>query len=328
MRIVVVSPLGEHVLSVRGEMVRSIADRGHTVLVVGPATSLPVRTAFAEIGVRYMAAPIRRNGLNPFQDAMTLVSLVRILRRFRTDCVLVYAAKPVIYGSLAARLAGVRVRTAMITGAGSALGGGEATDRRFISLVVRRLYALALRSVHVVFFQNTDDLRLFRSLGLVSSRNRVVMINGSGVDLEKFTPVPLPAGPPTFLMIARLIRDKGVYEYVEAARRVRRVTPEARFQLLGAFDTNPTAISPVELQAWRDEGIIEYLGATSDVRPVISRCHVVVLPSYGEGMPLAILEAMAMARAGARHRCARLSRHGHRRTERARGPGPRRCRAC
>ena len=133
-------------------------------------------------------------------------------------------------------------------------------------------------------------------LGLVGRRNRVVMINGSGIDLEQFSPVPLPSGPPTFLLIGRLIRDKGIFEYVEAARRVRRVHPEARFQLLGAYDTNPTAISPRELAAWCDEGAIEYIRATSDVRPYISQAHVVVLPSYGEGMPLAILEAMAMAR--------------------------------
>jgi len=184
----------------------------------------------------------------------------------------------------------------MITGAGSALTGDVGLSRRLLSRVMRGLYAVALRGAHVVFFQNGDDRSLFQSLGLLGRGTRVVMINGSGVDLTSFVPAPMPDGPITFLMIGRLIRDKGVYEYVEAARRVRRVSPDARFQLLGSLDTNPSAISAAELDAWREEGVIEYLGRTSDVRPFLAQAHVCVLPSYGEGMPRSILEAMAMAR--------------------------------
>jgi glycosyltransferase involved in cell wall biosynthesis len=125
----------------------------------------------------------------------------------------------------------------------------------------------------------------------------LVQINGSGVDLAQFSPAPLPPAPVTFIMIGRLLRDKGVGEYVEAARRVRRLHPEVRFQLLGALDPNPSAISSRELDAWREDGVIEYLGVTTDVRPFISKAHVCMLPSYGEGVPHSAQEAMAMGRA-------------------------------
>jgi glycosyltransferase involved in cell wall biosynthesis len=278
-------------------MLRSMVASGHKVLAVAPEEAPEVRTALREIGVAYATVPLRRASTNVLRDAATLLSLVRTFRRFRADAVLVCAAKPVVYGSMAARLAGVSMRAAMITGVGSAFGGGPGYRRRAVSVLLRRLYWVGLRQVHVVFFQNPDDERLFRSLGLLGDRQRIVRINGSGVDLARFSPVPLPGGPPTFLMIARLIRDKGVREYVEAAGEVRRVHPEARFQLLGPLDPNPTAISADELAAWRRAGVVDYLGTTSDVRPYLACAHVCVLPSYGEGTPGAVLEAMAMGRA-------------------------------
>jgi glycosyltransferase involved in cell wall biosynthesis len=155
---------------------------------------------------------------------------------------------------------------------------------------------LGLGQSQLVFFQNPDDERFFRSIGLIDDRQRVVRINGSGVDLQHYVPAALPSEPITFLMIGRLIRDKGVGEFVEAARLVREASPEVRFQLLGPLDSNPTAITSEQLDAWRAEGAIEYLGTTLDVRPFITRSHVIVLPSYGEGMPRSVLEAMAMAR--------------------------------
>ena len=166
-----------------------------------------------------------------------------------------------------------------------------------VSLLLRRLYALALRQARVVFFQNPDDEALFRRLGLVGSGQFVQRINGSGVKLSHYAPAPFPASPPvTFLMISRLLRDKGVVEYVEAARAVRATNPEARFRLLGGLDPNPSAIKKEELAAWQAEGIIEYLGTVQDVRPALAACHVYVLPSYAEGTPRSVLEAMATGR--------------------------------
>ncbi|HEX7600325.1 MAG TPA: glycosyltransferase family 4 protein [Polyangiaceae bacterium] len=297
MRVALVGVLAESLLNFRGEMLRSLAANGHEVLALAPENDARVRATLEAMGVAYATFPLQRTSMNPLRDVATVLSLARTFREFRADAVLVYAAKPVVYGLIAARLAGVRLRAAMITGVGSALAGGSGLRRRALSSLLRSLYAVALGQAHVVFFQNPDDERLFRSMGLVGDRHRVVRINGSGVDLERFSPVPLLPTPITFLMIGRLIRDKGVCEYVEAARCVRRAHPEARFQLLGALDSNPTAIRSRELEAWREEGAVEYLGTTSDVRPFLARAHVFVLPSYGEGMPRSVLEAMAMGRA-------------------------------
>lgn len=297
MRVAVVGVLAESILTFRGEMLRSMAAHGHDVLAIAPEDDSGVRDALAAMGVGYTTVSLERTSMNPVHDLATVLSLVRTFRRFRPDAVLVYAAKPVIYGSIAARLARVPLRSALITGVGSALAGGSGPRRRGLSALMRRLYQLALRGVHLVFFQNPDDERLFRSLGLVGPRHRVVRVNGSGVDLIRFAPMPLPQPPVTFLMIARLIRDKGVAEYVEAARIVKRDHPEARIQLLGALDPNPSGISAAQLETWRAEGAVDYLGSTPDVRPFLAGAHVCVLPSYGEGMPRSVLEAMAMGRA-------------------------------
>lgn len=298
MRVAVVGGYAESLVLFRGEMLRSMAAHGHDVIALAPENGAHIRATLGSMGVAYATIPLRRVGMNPFLDLAAVVSLTRAFRRFQADTVLVYTAKPVIYGSIAARLAGVPLRAAMITGVGSALGGGSGLRRRALSRLLLGLYAVALSQAHVVFFQNPDDERFFRSRGLVGGHQRVERINGSGVDLERYSPAPLPPGPITFLMVARLIREKGIGEYVDAARRVRSTRPDVRIQLLGALDTNPSGVSARELEAIRAEGVVEYLGSTSDVRPFLARAHVFVLPSfYGEGVPRSALEAMAMGRA-------------------------------
>jgi glycosyltransferase involved in cell wall biosynthesis len=296
-KIAVVGGFANSLIAFRGDMLRSMVELGHEVLAMAPEDDPAVAAALKEMGVRYRSVPLRRTGLNPVRDAGTTIALARAFRRFRPDAVFVYAVKPVIYGSLAARLARVPLRVAMITGTGSAFSGGDSRKRRLVSWLVRRLYWAGLAGVHVVFFQNPDDEQLFRSLGLVGRRGqRILRVGGSGVDLAKFSPTPLPDGPITFLLIGRVIRDKGVAEFVEAATIVGKAHPEARFQLLGPMDTNPSAISQAELDGWVATGAIEYLGRTNDVRPNLAAAHVCVLPSYGEGMPRSVLEAMAMGR--------------------------------
>jgi glycosyltransferase involved in cell wall biosynthesis len=296
-KIAVVGGFARSLITFRGDMLQSMVELGHEVLAMAPEDDPEVAATLEGWGVRYRAVPLRRTGMNPVRDAGTVVALARAFRAFRPDAVFVYAVKPVIYGSLAARLAGVPIRVAMITGTGSAFSSGGGRKGRLVSWLVRRLYWAGLAGVHVVFFQNPDDERLFRSLGLVGRRRqRILRVGGSGVDLARFSPTPLPTGPMTFLLIGRVIRDKGVAEYVEAATIVKKVHPEARFQLLGPLDVNPSAISKEELDAWVATGAIEYLGRTPDVRPNLELAHVCVLPSYGEGMPRSVLEAMAMAR--------------------------------
>ncbi len=296
MRVVVVGPLSTWMVNFRGEMLRAIVAAGHEALAVAPEDDPEVRTSFSRMGVAFAPYPLQRAGLNPFRDLRTVRHLRHLFREFRADVVLCYAAKPVIYGMLAGRLAGVPLRAAMITGIGSVLQASEGFRQRTLRAVLRSLYRIALRQAQVVFFQNPDDQRLFQASGLVGPANTLVRINGSGVDLRHYAPAPIPPAPVRFLMVGRLIRDKGLMEYVAAARQARSTIPEARFQLLGPLDTNPTAISREELDSWQAEGAIEYLGSTGDVRPFLAAAHVCVLPSYGEGTPRSVLEAMAMAR--------------------------------
>ncbi|MDW8468614.1 MAG: glycosyltransferase family 4 protein [Burkholderiales bacterium] len=161
--------------------------------------------------------------------------------------------------------------------------------------IAAALYRIALVGARTVFFQNADNRREFERLGIVGSRHRVVTVAGSGVDLERYAPAPFPPEP-SFLMLARLLVEKGVREYVAACREVRRHRPQARCRLAGWIDDNPTAIRREELAQWQREGDVEYLGYLDDVRPAIAASAVYVLPSYHEGMPRSVLEAMAMGR--------------------------------
>lgn len=296
MRIVVIGQMASYVVAFRGDLLRALVELGHEVLAMAPEDDDDARRALAVIGVSYERAHLQRTGMNPLRDMGTVVSLARALRRVQPDIVLGTGAKPVIYGSIAARAAGVPLRVAMITGIGSALGGGGSLRRRGLARMLRLMYASALRGVGLVIFQNQDDAALFRSLSLIADRQRVLVVNGSGVNLDRFSLTEMPRPPITFLMVGRLIQDKGVNEYVAAARIVRREYPDARLQLLGPLDTNPSAVRPDQLRDWRQEGVIEYLGETTDVRPFIAGAHVCVLPSYREGVPRSVLEAMAMGR--------------------------------
>lgn len=299
MRVVIIGLTAVGVWRFRASLTREMVRGGHAVLVMAPDDDPQVRSDFAAMGARYEPIALDRNGLNPFQDLRTLLDLRRVFRRERADVVLAFGAKPVGYGLLAARSLGVPIRAANITGAGTAFIPGEGWRLALIHWTLRLLYRASLRFARVVFFQNRDDARLFRDLKLVSESSRVVLLNGSGVDLDEFAPVALPGGPTTFVMMCRVIGIKGVLEFVEAARIINATHPEAaRFLLVGPLDTNPTAISLGDLQRWAAAGIIEYRDAVADVRPVIAEGHVAVLPSYGgEGVPRFLLEAMAMGRA-------------------------------
>jgi len=183
----------------------------------------------------------------------------------------------------------------LVTGLGYAFGGDQWLQRRLAD-VVRLLSRVAFACNQRVFVQNPDDAEMFLERRLLS-REKLTTVNGSGVDLKEFDVVPLPPGPTVFLLIARLLVEKGVLVFVEAARKLKRRYPDARFRLLGPFDSNPSSLKPEQIDTWVDEGIIDYLGETKDVRPFIADAHVFVLPSfYREGTPRSILEAMSMGR--------------------------------
>jgi glycosyltransferase involved in cell wall biosynthesis len=296
MMFLLIAGFPDSLLHFRGPLIQALMDCDMKIHVAAP--DLPEgseqRVRLEAKGLIVHSIPLLRTGMNPFADLKTLFALWSLMRSIRADFVLSYTIKPVIYGSIAAWLAGVQHRFALITGLGYAFQGDG--RRGMLRNLVQGLYAIALRTTHKVFFQNHDDEALFRTKGIFKSAVPSVVLNGSGVDVSAFDVVPLPTEP-VFLLIARLLGDKGVREYVEAAREVRRTRADVKFLLVGWIDENPDAIRQDELDAWVQEGVVEFLGRMVDVRPTIAKASVYVLPSYREGTPRTVLEAMAMGRA-------------------------------
>jgi glycosyltransferase involved in cell wall biosynthesis len=296
--------IGGHVLSLvnfRGDLIQTLLARGARVNAVAPGLdpSSPAWQTLTAWGAVPHGVSLARTGQSPVEDLRTARELYGLCRRLAPSHTLAYTAKPVIYGLPASRLAGSARTTALITGAGYAFTPDVGSLRqRGTRIVLELLYRGALRAADRVVFQNPDDQALFVSLGLVD-RERCGLIRGSGINLANFAVAPLPPTSPAlhFLLIARLIRQKGIYEYIEAARRVRQRYPQTQFHLVGMQDTNPAAIASSDLERWVSDGTIQYYGELADVRPVLARCHVYVLPSYREGTPRSVLEAMAMGRA-------------------------------
>ena len=299
MRVLLIGSFSESIITFRGPLLQALLAAGHEVHVAAPdlLAHSDVASALRSWGLHLHDAPIQRTGTNPVHDLATLWALRGLMLRLRPDAVLTYTAKPVIYGSLAATMAGVPRRFALVTGLGYAFTGKARGFRASIKSVLMGLYRLALGRCTRVFFQNPDDRDLFRQLGLLPAQVPDTVVSGSGIDVQAFSPAPVPSTDRmTFLLIARLLGDKGVREYAAAARQLRQLHPEVRCQIAGWIDHNPDAIAQSELDEWIANGDIEYLGRLSDVRPAIANSHVYVLPSYREGTPRTVLEAMAMGR--------------------------------
>ncbi len=298
-RILVIAGLNRSLINFRGPLIKALCDAGLEVHAAAPelTTNFVVAGKLREWGVSCHDVVLQRAGINPVTDLQGLVGLYRLMREVRVDAVLGYTIKPVIYGTLAAWIARVPRRFALITGLGYAFTGEATGKRKLIQQMARKLYALALGMSERVFFQNPDDQALFRELKLVPARVPSTVVNGSGIDLSQFQPAALPQKQTVFLLIARLLGDKGIREYVAAAREIRKRHPEVVFRLVGAVDDNPDSVSTEEVESWQQDGTIEYLGRLDDVRPAIEGCSVYVLPSYREGTPRTVLEAMAMGRA-------------------------------
>jgi glycosyltransferase involved in cell wall biosynthesis len=287
----------KYLFQFRGAVIGALRQRGFRPVVLTQAAQGWGREEFAGIGAEFVDWDIRKAGLNPLQDIAALRTLWRTLRDLKPAIVFAHTIKSVIYAMIVSRLAGVKRRVAMIPGLGYAFTDGKGLRRRIISLVARTAYSGALRSAHTVIFQNPDDRADLVAAGILPAGAHAVIVQGSGVDMDRFCASPPPAGPITFLMVARLIRDKGVYEFVEAARLIRRQMPDVRFLLAGAPDHNPAAVQRAEIESWAAEGIVEMLGHLPDPQPAYAQSHVFVLPSYyREGTPRTNLEAMASAR--------------------------------
>jgi len=300
-KILIIASLAESLINFRGPLIAALQTKGLDVHVAAP--DIPANSTMClqlqSMGLSVHQVFMSRTGTNPLADLRTAWALWRLMRKITPSMVLCYTIKPVIYGTLAASLAGVPKRFVLVTGLGYAFQGGVQRSR--LQGLVQSLYGFSLARAQRVFFQNPDDLALFQERGILRSHTPVCVVNGSGVDVASFAVKPLPVaaltGAVRFLFIGRLLGDKGVREYAQAARLLKHSHPQVQCALVGWIDSNPNAISQAELTAWVADGSIEFLGRLADVRPAIEACSVYVLPSYREGTPRTVLEAMAMGRA-------------------------------
>lgn len=296
MKVVIIGNSMAMLTNFRGPLLQALVARGHAVTACVPDRGAAGAALLRQWGVALRRVPMSQAGLNPLRELITLRALRRLLLDLQPDAVLSYTIKPVIWGSLAAKRIGVPGVYSLISGLGYAFLESTSLKQRLVHGAACWLYRRALPGTDGVMFQNRDDERLFRQLRLLPHSVPSTVINGSGVDLEHFAPRPLPELP-VFLLMARLIADKGVREYQRAALQVKSTVPQARFLLAGGLDQNPSAITQAELNDWQAQGGIEYLGRLDDVRPALAACSVYVLPSYREGTPRSTLEALATGRA-------------------------------
>jgi len=293
MKIIICLNTAWNLMNFRAGLIRALLAAGHEVVAVAPNDKYA--TSLNALGCRFVPLHMENGGTNPVQEALLTWRFVRLFARERPDIYLGYTVKPNVYGSLAAHMMRIPVINNI-----AGLGAVFIKDGWLVR-VVRWLYRTALKRSAKVFFQNDDDRILFISDGLVRAEV-TELLPGSGIDLNRFTPAFTTAVDDVsakfrFLLIARMLRDKGVGEYVETARLLRQRWPQAEFCLLGFVDVqNPAAISRAEMDAWVAEGVVNYLGVSDDVRIQIATADCVVLPSYREGTPRTLLEAAAMAR--------------------------------
>jgi glycosyltransferase involved in cell wall biosynthesis len=283
----------QSLLSFRGRLIETMVARGHHVHVSAPNIGNEVETKLRAMGAVIHNVTLARTGTNPWADLRYAFTLFQIIKSVRPDRVIGYTIKPNIWGSIAARCA--RVKSAsMVTGLGYSFITGVGWRRRTLQFVMQKLYAMATSVNDCVVFQNPDDKRDFIGAGCLEDPNKAALVNGSGVDMDYYARAELPQSP-SFLMVARLLVSKGVREYAEAALVILRERPDCRFALAGFFDEGPDGISKAEVERWVAAGL-QYLGPLEDVRPALREASVYVLPSYREGTPRSVLEAMAMGR--------------------------------
>ena len=291
-----VAVLSSHTPSIfwfRMEMMQEFQKRGWRVYAVGNEPETKWAEQFQSKDIIYRQIQVERNGINPIHDLKTLSSIKSVLREIRPEKIFCFQAKTIIYGAIAANALGMTEVYPLIAGVGSAFLS-DSPRARLVRAALITEYRYAMRKCPAVFFQNEDDEQLFRRYRMII-RQKTVRLHGSGVNLERFQVTPLPEQP-AFLCISRLIRDKGVMEYLEACRMLKLKYPDVRCMLVGPYDSNPSAMKSEELQPYIDSGVVEYFGEQKDVRPYLEQASVFVLPSYREGTPKTVLEAMACGR--------------------------------
>ncbi|CAJ1800456.1 N,N'-diacetylbacillosaminyl-diphospho-undecaprenol alpha-1,3-N-acetylgalactosaminyltransferase [Aeromonas hydrophila] len=289
-KIVLVANTSWSMFNFRGGVIQHLLNAGCKLTVIAPLDDFSEK--LRAMGCEVVALPMSAKGTNPVQDLKLVYTLYSLYRKVAPDFIIHYTIKPNIYGSLAAKFAKIP-SLAITTGLGYTF-----LNNNLVAKVARLLYKLAFHFPKEIWFLNEDDRQVFLQHQLVSQA-KAVLLHGEGVDLAHFSPRAqlAPDGKLRFLLIARMLWDKGVGEYVESAKIVRQQYPQAVFQLLGACGVaNPSVIEREQIAKWEQAGMVEYLGTTPDVRPIIANADCVVLPSYREGIPRTMIESAAMAK--------------------------------
>jgi glycosyltransferase involved in cell wall biosynthesis len=283
----------------RGDLIRAVLARGHRVVCLAPAVDESVRATLEQWGAEVQDLPLDRSGLNPLADLLYILRLWALLRHLRPDVVMGYTPKPSTYAIIAGWLAGIPRRVPLVTGLGFAFIEPGNPTAVLAQRAARLLYWVAFRCATGVVFQNSDNRARLEGLGLLKKTLAVTVVKGSGIALERFPRSPLPPLDEgfVFVLVGRLVRYKGVLEFAQAACHLTTLYPQARFLIIGMAEKGPAALSEREEKIVRES--VEVIGPLTmdEVRQVLLRSHVFVLPSYGEGMPRSTLEAMAVGRA-------------------------------
>lgn len=293
MKVAVVSAYTKSHAGIRADLIRSFVERGHEVVVFGGDSEDEWRDFFANRGCKYRQFFVHRTGTNPFQDLKTVRSLRGLYKEECPDKVFTYHAKGNIYGSIAAHQAGICEIYSLVAGLGTIFRDNP-DGFNLVRSVMGAEYKYALRHAKTVFFQNNDDRALFAEKGIVDP-GKTTIINGSGVDLERFAYTP-PPEEVSFLFVGRLIKDKGIREFIDAAKTVKSDFPSVRFEIVGDIDDNPTSLCPEDIETFGREGVVNFRGPQDDVVPFYQNNAVFVLPSYHEGTPRSALEALSVGR--------------------------------
>lgn len=292
--ILIVAGNARSLIANRGDLIREMLEAGLSIAAAVPTADY--LSDVDELGIAIYPFEMGRTGTNPMYDLKTLLGLRKLIKQLKPRIVLGYTIKPVVYGSLAAKVAGVSHIYSMITGLGHVFTTDTPKTRKLRNLI-SVLYRAGLACNRKVFFQNSDDLQEFIDRGILRDRTKAVRTYGSGVNMQVFARHALPEGSMIFLFIGRLLTEKGIAEFCEAARGVKADYAQARFIAVGPYVPNlPHSCAMEDLEHWKTEGIVEFIGGVKDVRPWIEQCSVFVLPSYREGTPRSVLEAMSMGR--------------------------------
>ncbi|MBD3614990.1 MAG: glycosyltransferase family 4 protein [Gracilimonas sp.] len=296
MKILVLSSLSKSLINFRGPLIQSFVDKGHEVIAAGPDYNAYVNDVLSRMGVQYEIYHLQRTGTNLLSDIKSYNSLKKLINKVQPDLVLSYTIKPVIYGSYAAKRLKVPKIYSMITGLGNAFNNTTSLKSSYLSCITEFLYKASLKNTDGVIFQNPDDRDVFVEKDIIQ-KGKAFRIYGSGVDIDEFAFSEPVFNPVTFLFIGRLLKEKGINDFIEAARIIRKKYSDTRFLVVGGLDNNPTSYSISDFKEFHDSGLIEFIGRVKDVKPYIKQSSIFVLPSYyGEGTPRTGLEAMSMGR--------------------------------